>query len=156
VGCRNPTGDAQRVLRRAGSVGIPGMCGEPPFPTPTSAVSGQWSMRSWPLPARVTSTRLSRCSTRRWCCAPDRAVPAGAPTVVRGARAVAGRALAFTQFAPFARAALVNGTAGFVVAPHGRPFSVIGLTITGGKIVEIDIVADPVRLSQLDLAGLDD
>jgi hypothetical protein len=33
---------------------------------------------------------------------------------------------------------------------------VIGLTITGGKIVEIDIVADPVRLSQLDLAGLDD
>jgi hypothetical protein len=86
----------------------------------------------------------------------DRAVPAGAPTVFRGARAVAGRALAFTQFAPFARAALVNGTAGFVVAPHGRPFSVIGLTITGGMIVEIDIVADPARLSQLDLAGLDD
>jgi RNA polymerase sigma factor (sigma-70 family) len=86
----------------------------------------------------------------------DRAAPGGAPTVVRGARAVVGRALAFSQFAPWARAALVNGAAGIVVAPHGRLFSVMGLTVTGGKIVEIDVVADPERLRQLDLAVLDD
>ena len=43
-----------------------------------------------------------------------------------------------------------------VVAPHGRPFSVMGFTVTGGKIVEIDALADPERLRELDLAGLDD
>jgi RNA polymerase sigma-70 factor (ECF subfamily) len=38
------------------------------------------------------------------------------------------------------------------VTIQGRPFAVLGFTVTGGKIVEIDILADPVRLSQLDLA----
>jgi len=45
---------------------------------------------------------------------------------------------------------------GVVVAPGGRPFSVVGFTVTAGKIVEIDILADPARLRQLDLAVLDD
>ncbi|HYY80631.1 MAG TPA: RNA polymerase subunit sigma-70, partial [Actinomycetes bacterium] len=58
--------------------------------------------------------------------------------------------------AGFARPALVNGAAGVVVVPHGRPFSVMGFTIAGGRIVEIDILADPERLRQLDLAMLDD
>jgi RNA polymerase sigma-70 factor, ECF subfamily len=84
------------------------------------------------------------------------AVPPGASRVVRGARAVAESALSFSRVAPFARPALVNGAAGLVAAPHGRPFSVMGFTVTGGKIVEIDILADPARLSRLDLAVLDD
>jgi RNA polymerase sigma factor (sigma-70 family) len=86
------------------------------------------------------------------------AVPAGASRVVRGARAVAEQALTFARLAPFARIepALVNGAAGVVVFDHGRPFSVMGFTVGGGKIVEIDILADPTRLSQLDLALLDD
>jgi len=33
---------------------------------------------------------------------------------------------------------------------------VFGFTITHGKIVEIELIADPARLSQLDLAVLDD
>ena len=82
--------------------------------------------------------------------------PAGAPSEVRGARAVAQQALTFSRFAPFARPALVNRAAGLVVAPGGRPFSVMGFTVRGGKIVEIDILADPARLRQLDLAVLDD
>jgi RNA polymerase sigma-70 factor (ECF subfamily) len=56
---------------------------------------------------------------------------------------------------PFARPALLNGAAGFVVAPHGEPFSVLGITVAHGKIVEIDVVADPERLRQLDLTVLD-
>jgi RNA polymerase sigma-70 factor, ECF subfamily len=84
------------------------------------------------------------------------AVPPGASRVVRGARAVAESALSFSQMAPFARPALVNGAAGLVAAPHGRPFSVMGFTVAGGRIVEIDILADPARLSGLDLAVLDD
>src|SRR5215216_3975424 len=81
---------------------------------------------------------------------------AGASRVVRGARAVAGQALTFSQFAPFARPALVNGAAGLVTAPGGRALSVMGFTVRRGKVAEIDILADPERLGRLDLpAGLD-
>jgi RNA polymerase sigma-70 factor, ECF subfamily len=86
----------------------------------------------------------------------DRPVPADAPTVVRGAHAVAERALFFSELAPFVQPALVNGAAGWIVAPHGRPFALIGFTVVGGKIVEIDVIADPERLRQLDLAVADD
>jgi hypothetical protein len=43
-----------------------------------------------------------------------------------------------------------------VVAPRGRLLVALGLTVTRGKIVDIDVVADPTRLRQLDLAVLDD
>ena len=82
------------------------------------------------------------------------AVPAGASRVLRGARAVAEGALAFSRLAPFAQPALVNGAAGVVVAPRGQPYAVMGFTVRGGKIVEIDILADPARLRQLDLLAL--
>jgi RNA polymerase sigma factor (sigma-70 family) len=84
------------------------------------------------------------------------AVPAGASTVVRGARAVAENATSFASLAPFGRPALVNGGAGMVVAPHGRPYAVLGFTVRGGRIVEIDVLADPARLRGLDLTVLDD
>jgi RNA polymerase sigma-70 factor (ECF subfamily) len=83
-------------------------------------------------------------------------VSAGASREVRDAPAVAEGALAFSRLAPFARPVLVNGAAGVVVFERGRPFSVMGFTVTGGKIVEIDILADSARLRQLDLAVLDD
>ena len=53
------------------------------------------------------------------------------------------------------RPALVNGAVGVVVAPEGKPFSVLGFTVAGGKIVEIDAIGDPDRLARLDLAFLD-
>jgi RNA polymerase sigma factor (sigma-70 family) len=81
----------------------------------------------------------------------DHAVPPGAPLVVRGAREVASRALFFRQLAAFAEPVLVNGIPGFVVAPHGRPFAVGAFTVVGGRITEIDIVADPDKLSRLAL-----
>ena len=74
---------------------------------------------------------------------------------VRGARAVAEQASRFARLARFARPALVNGTAGYVVAPGGRPVAVGGFTVAGGKIVEIDILADPARLRNLDLTVLE-
>ncbi len=81
------------------------------------------------------------------------AVSAGASREVRGAAAVARQ---FSGRARFAQPALVNGAAGAVWAPGGRPRVVFGFTITRGKIVAIDILADPERLHQLDLAVLDD
>jgi RNA polymerase sigma factor (sigma-70 family) len=79
----------------------------------------------------------------------------GAPREVRGARTVAGQAFEYARLARFAQPALVNGAAGLVVAPGGRPFAVIGFTVASGKIAEIDILADPTRLRELDLTVLD-
>lgn len=72
--------------------------------------------------------------------------------VAHGARSVAEQAVTFARLSPFARPALVNGAAGVVVAPRGRPFAVMGFTVSGGRIVAIDVLADPSRLRQLDLA----
>jgi RNA polymerase sigma factor (sigma-70 family) len=80
----------------------------------------------------------------------------GVSVVVQGAEAVAKRAVTFARLSPFVRRALVNGAAGVVVAPGGRPVSVMGFTVRGGRIVEIHSVADPDRLRQLDLPVLDD
>ena len=69
---------------------------------------------------------------------------------------MAGRALTYVRLSPFVQPALVNGVAGVVVAPRGRPFSVMAFTVTRGKIVAIDGLADPTRVRQLDLTVLDD
>ena len=82
------------------------------------------------------------------------AVPPGAPTEIRGAAAIANRAV--KGGARAAQPALVNGAVGVVVAPRGKLLMVLRFTITRGKIVEIDAVADPERLRQLDLAVLYD
>jgi RNA polymerase sigma-70 factor, ECF subfamily len=84
------------------------------------------------------------------------AVPAGASREFRGAPAVVDQVRTFARLASAARPALVNGAAGFVVAPRGRPVAVAGFTVTDGKIVEIDLLADPARLRELDLTLLDD
>ena len=78
------------------------------------------------------------------------AVLPGASRELHGARAVATQQL--THRAQFAQPVLVNGSAGVVVAPWGRLLLVIDFTIQRGKITEIDVVADPARLRQLDLA----
>jgi RNA polymerase sigma factor (sigma-70 family) len=83
-------------------------------------------------------------------------VPAGITTEFRGTAAVAGEVGRFSRLAGLARPALVNGAAGFVVTPPGRaPVAVAGFTVANGKIVEIDLLADPSRLRELDLTGLD-
>ena len=71
---------------------------------------------------------------------------------VRGATDVA--ATFARRRARAARPALVDGVAGAVWAPGGQPRVVFSFTMAGGKIVAIDIIADPVRISQLDLAIL--
>ena len=75
--------------------------------------------------------------------------------LVRGAETVASSATMWARVALDMRRALVNGTPGFVSLRDGRPFSVGAVTISGGRIVEMDILADPERLAKLDLAMLD-
>jgi RNA polymerase sigma-70 factor (ECF subfamily) len=65
-------------------------------------------------------------------------------------------AATFAGRARAAQLALVNGAAGAVWAPGGQPRVVFDFTITSGKIVAIELIADPARLRQLDLAVLND
>jgi RNA polymerase sigma-70 factor (ECF subfamily) len=74
--------------------------------------------------------------------------------VVRGALAVVGRAESYSRLDLVLRPALVNGVAGFVALRAGEPFSVGAFTVRGGRIVAMDIVADPERLRALDLTVL--
>ncbi|MGH2903285.1 MAG: RNA polymerase sigma factor SigJ [Solirubrobacteraceae bacterium] len=82
------------------------------------------------------------------------AVPAGGSREVRGAETVAGQARSWSSVDLTMRRALINGAAGLVSTRDGQPFSVGAFTVRGGKIVEIDILADPARLHQLDLTVL--
>ncbi|MEV0052934.1 sigma-70 family RNA polymerase sigma factor [Saccharopolyspora shandongensis] len=79
------------------------------------------------------------------------------PSVMRrGAKEVAGGAVIFAQLAEATRPALVNGVPGAVAISDGRPISLAAFTVARGKVVELNILADPDRLRRLDLAFLED
>ncbi|GAA4833621.1 RNA polymerase sigma factor SigJ [Luteimicrobium xylanilyticum] len=77
--------------------------------------------------------------------------PAGPSRTVRGVDAVVAQARQFAALSSAARVVLVNGVAGVLVAPRGKPFAVIGFTVDDGLVTELDILADPERLARLDL-----
>ena len=80
-----------------------------------------------------------------------------APTArppVAGAEAVAAQVLQRgSRLAPHARPAIVNGAAGVIVVPGERPTAVVGFTISGGRIAEIDVIADPAKLRAAKIAA---
>jgi len=75
------------------------------------------------------------------------AVQIGASSEVRGAAAVAET---FSGRARAAQPALVDRSAGLVWAQRGLPRAAFAFTIEGGTIVEIEMIADPDRLRELD------
>jgi RNA polymerase sigma-70 factor (ECF subfamily) len=80
----------------------------------------------------------------------------GMSRFVRGAQAVAAQAAMFSKLGLSNQVVLVNGNIGVVSRlPDGRLLSVIGFTIADGKVVEMDILADPDRLSRLDLSAIE-
>jgi RNA polymerase sigma-70 factor (ECF subfamily) len=76
----------------------------------------------------------------------------GAPREIRGAENWARGAVAFSRMAQSVQLAVVNGAVGLVLAPHGKLQRVLSFTMSGGKIAEVDIIADPKRLQELELA----
>jgi RNA polymerase sigma factor (sigma-70 family) len=81
--------------------------------------------------------------------------PGGASRVIRGAEAVARSALGYARRGLLVRPAPVNGVAGSVsLRADGTPFAVGAFTVRGGKVVALDILADPARLAELDLTVL--
>jgi len=75
--------------------------------------------------------------------------------VIHTARDVAAQAVLAARFAPFVRPALINGTAGAVIATGARVLSIMAFTVADGRIVAIDVLQDPERLAAVDLAVLD-
>jgi RNA polymerase sigma factor (sigma-70 family) len=78
-----------------------------------------------------------------------------APTEIRGAAAWAKGAVAYGHLAQLTRPALVNGAIGVVVAPRGRLVRALRFTIANGKITEIEVIGNPARLGELDVAIVD-
>ena len=80
----------------------------------------------------------------------------GMSRLVRGAQAVLAQAATFSKIGLSNQVVLVNGNIGLVChLPDGRLFSVIAFTIANGKVVEMDILADPERLGRLDLSAIE-
>ena len=125
-------------------------CAVWPCRTPTPGASVSSRTRSSLPRATATSTRCSRCSTPMSSCASiaDRSCPI---REVRGAEAVIARATGGARLAPFARPVLVNGAPGFLVVRDGKPLALGAVTVMGGRIVEMNIIANRERLRQMDL-----
>ncbi|HEY1669228.1 MAG TPA: sigma-70 family RNA polymerase sigma factor [Trebonia sp.] len=80
--------------------------------------------------------------------------PFGPSVLIRGAREVIAQAQRFSSLGRFARPVLVNGAPGFLVVRDGESLALLAATVQNDKITEMDILADPVRLRELDLVGL--
>lgn len=80
--------------------------------------------------------------------------PFGPSGLVRGARDVIANARRYAPLGRFARPVLVNGGPGFLVARDGEPIALMAVTVRDGKITEMDVLADPDRLRQLDFSAV--
>ena len=150
----SPAAPAGECMGRGGEMGWARGWERPRVPTPISLGSEKSSMPSL-LPRGGDFDALLAVLDPDVVLRSDRAaLPSGPSREIRGAAAVARRAM--VGGARAAQPALVNGAVGVVVAPRGRLLMVLVFTISHGKIVEIDAVADPERLRQLDLAVLND
>ena len=118
--------------------------------------SGKWSTPSSPRRTAATSTRSSRSSTRTWCSGSTQGRGPDHSGVLRGAATVARQTLAIASIAAPKHPVLVNGATGVVITLGGQPVAVMGFTVSGGKVVEIDSIVNPDRVRRLDLSVLGD
>jgi RNA polymerase sigma-70 factor (ECF subfamily) len=86
---------------------------------------------------------------------PDVVVRSNGAEVLRGAAAVAGRARSAARFAQITLPALINGAYGVVAAADPRPITLMAFTLADGKIVAVDLIDNPGRIAEADLAILE-
>jgi RNA polymerase sigma factor (sigma-70 family) len=126
-------------------------------PIPDSDLDGQWPV----VDAFLAAARAGDFNRLLSVLDPDIVLRSDGGTTrpslnsfVRGAQSVAGQAMSFRRFAETATRVLVNGIPGGVAwTPDGSPFAILALTVRGRRIVEIEVLADPDRLGQLDLTA---
>ncbi|MBV9417510.1 MAG: sigma-70 family RNA polymerase sigma factor [Solirubrobacterales bacterium] len=132
---------ASRARRRLGTT-----------PTPDTDVAAQWEL----VDAFLAAAREGDFEALLKVLDPDvvRRVDGGAtgPSgILRGAQALASGAISFQALGLVSRRVLVNGAPGVVTFADGEPFTLAGFTVAGGRIVEMNILADQARLRKLDL-----
>lgn len=137
---------ASRARRRLGTTA-----------TPDADLSKQWGL----VEAFLAAAREGDFDGLLRVLDPDvvRRVDAGetgptASEILRGAREVAAQAVSFASLGFLGRRVLVNGAPGIVTFAEGRPFTMLSFTVARGRIVELNILADPERLRRLDLAAI--
>jgi RNA polymerase sigma factor (sigma-70 family) len=126
-------------------------------PTPEASVPEQWEL----VDAFLAAGREGDFDGLLRVLDPDVVFRAdGGPTfpggsrIQRGAQSVASGAITFRTLGYDSRRALVNGAPGVVTFAGDEPFAVLGFTVAHGRIVEMNLLTDPVRLRQLDLSGV--
>jgi RNA polymerase sigma factor (sigma-70 family) len=137
---------ASRARRRVGSAAAP----------PDTDLAAQWEL----VDAFLAASRDGDFDALLAVLDPDVVLRADTGTaglrpsrIVRGARTVAGQAVEFERLAHTARRVLVNGAPGMVVFAGDQPYSVLAFTIARGRILELNILADPARLPHLNLVS---
>jgi RNA polymerase sigma factor (sigma-70 family) len=85
---------------------------------------------------------------------PDVVVRSNGAEILRGAAAVARRALIGARYAQVSLPALINGAVGVIQATEGWPISLMAFTITGTRIVAVDLTDNPIRIAGTDLTLL--
>ena len=84
----------------------------------------------------------------------DVVVRSNGTEALRGASTVAARAFPFTRIAQITVPALINGAVGIITAADSKPVTLVGFTVTGQKITAIDLIDNPRRVAEADLAIL--
>jgi len=127
-------------------------------PTPDADLSAQWEV----VDAFIAAARGGDFDALVAVLDPDIVLrsdggaAAGLSQYVRGAKAVAGQAMMWARVDLTMRRALINGAAGMVTYLRGQPFAICAVTVKNGRLAEIDFLADPERIGQLDLTALSD
>jgi len=127
-------------------------------PTPDADLSAQWEV----VDAFIAAARGGDFDALVAVLDPDIVLrsdggaAAGLSQYVRGAKAVAGQAMMWARVDLTMRRALINGAAGMVTYLRGQPFAICAVTVKNGRLAEIDFLADPERIGQLDLTVLSD
>jgi RNA polymerase sigma-70 factor (ECF subfamily) len=121
-------------------------------PTPDADLEAQWEV----LDAFLAAARDGDFERLVAVLHPDVVLRADAgetslTQLIQGAQTVARQALMWSRVEETLQRALIDGAAGLVAIRDGKPFSVMGLTVKDGKIAQIDILADPQRLGELDI-----
>jgi RNA polymerase sigma-70 factor (ECF subfamily) len=73
---------------------------------------------------------------------------------LRGASTWATQLVALSRGLRFVQPALINGSVGLILAPGGKLSRVLTFTFTNAKITRLEVIGDPARLRELDIAML--
>lgn len=82
------------------------------------------------------------------------AAEAGMARELRGASTWAAQLIALSRGLRSVQPALINGSVGLILAPRGRLARALMFTVTEARVTRVEVVGDPARLRELDIAVL--